>query len=78
MPYLYSPRVKESCLLLCLPTGSALLLRDTLATSTSLDHDRMEVSDAQGTEVLADVGVHRLSVDKAVTILHLRTDFGSL
>ncbi|XP_068082045.1 RAD50-interacting protein 1 isoform X2 [Anabrus simplex] len=70
-PDAYFAQVKEACLLLNLPKGSALLLRETL--KLSLDEEGAEEG-PQGSEVLADVGVHNLAPDQVIDILNLRTD----
>ncbi|KAK7791157.1 hypothetical protein R5R35_013325 [Gryllus longicercus] len=70
-PDTYFAPVKEACLLLNLPKGTALLLRETLKLSQKED---AADDGPQAAEVLADVGVHTLSPDKAIDILNLRTD----
>ncbi|XP_069691163.1 RAD50-interacting protein 1 isoform X2 [Periplaneta americana] len=73
-PDVHFPQVKESCVLLNLPKGSAHLLRDTLR-SCLVDGG---VEGLQEEDVLAEIGVHRLDAEKAITILNLRTDLTHL
>nr|CAD7571698.1 unnamed protein product [Timema californicum] len=56
--------VKEACVLLNLPRGSALLLRDTLRLCLTYDTNE----DVKEADVLADVGIHRLTADKALAL----------
>lgn len=63
-------RIKESCILLNLSKGSALLLRDTLRSCLTDD----EVEGLQEEEVLSEIGVHRLDAKKSIDVLNLRTD----
>jgi hypothetical protein len=62
--------VKESCLLLNLPKGSALLLRDSLKSCLMDDG----VEGLQEDDVLSELGVHQLDARKSIDILNLRTD----
>nr|CAD7199925.1 unnamed protein product [Timema douglasi] len=66
--------VKEACVLLNLPRGSALLLRDTLRLCLTYDTNE----DVKEADVLADVGIHRLTADKALAVIKLRTDLTNL
>ncbi|XP_063240362.1 RAD50-interacting protein 1 [Bacillus rossius redtenbacheri] len=67
-PEAHFPAVKESCALLNLPRGSALLLRDALG--------REEGSGRAA--VLADLGVLHLGADQALGVLARRTDMLAL
>jgi hypothetical protein len=67
-------RVKDSCILLNLSKGSALLLRDTLRSC--LKDNGLE--GPQEEDVLSDIGVHRLDAEKALAVLKLRTDLTHL
>lgn len=62
-------RVKESCLLLNLPKGVALLLLETLNEFQFNEDHQDNIAEA-----LSDVGVQRLTADKAISVLCLRTD----
>ncbi|XP_022095559.1 RAD50-interacting protein 1-like isoform X2 [Acanthaster planci] len=75
-PENYFKEIKESCILLNLKTGSAILLRDllyqTLHAKQTIDvHGRDPSPDA----ALRDVGVYRLSPKAAEIVLNLRTDW---
>jgi hypothetical protein len=63
-------RIKESCILLNLSKGSALLLRDTLRSCLTDDG----VEGLQEEDVLSEIGVHRLDAKKSIAVLNLRTD----
>ena len=67
-------RVKESCILLNLPKGSALLLRDTLRSCLTDGG----VEGVQEEDVLTEIGVHRLDAEKCIAVLSLRTDLSHL
>ncbi|XP_039306850.1 RAD50-interacting protein 1 isoform X1 [Solenopsis invicta] len=62
-PELYFPLIKEGCILLNILMGSAILLQETLNNNTSAS-----------IEVLADVGVHKISAKLALKVLATRTD----
>ncbi|XP_033630569.1 RAD50-interacting protein 1-like isoform X1 [Asterias rubens] len=68
--------VKESCILLNLKTGSAILLREllyqTLHAKQSIDQHS---KDPAPQVALKDIGVYRLSPKVAEIILNLRTDW---
>ena len=72
----YLCRVKESCILLNLKTGSAILLREllyqTLHAKQSIDQHS---KDPAPQVALKDIGVYRLSPKVAEIILNLRTDW---
>ena len=63
--------VKESCLLLTLKPGSAILLRDLLYQSI---HGKGSM-DIAPVSALHDMGVYRLSPRAAEIVLNLRTDW---
>ncbi|KAJ9577197.1 hypothetical protein L9F63_006254, partial [Diploptera punctata] len=73
-PEVYFPQVKESCILLNLPKGSALLLRDTLRSCLADGG----VEGVQEEDVLSEIGVHRLDAEKCIAVLNLRTDLTHL
>ncbi|XP_039306853.1 RAD50-interacting protein 1 isoform X2 [Solenopsis invicta] len=56
-------KIKEGCILLNILMGSAILLQETLNNNTSAS-----------IEVLADVGVHKISAKLALKVLATRTD----
>ena len=66
--------MKESCILLNLPKGSALLLKDTLK-SCLMDEG---VEGLEEDNVLSEIGIHRLDAKKSIDILNLRTDLTHL
>jgi hypothetical protein len=72
-PDTYFPQVKESCMLLNLPKGSALLLRDTLK-SCLMDEGVGGLEE----DVLSEIGIHRLDAKKSIDVLNLRTDLTHL
>jgi hypothetical protein len=63
-------RIKDSCILLNLSKGSALLLRDALRSCLTDDSEGLQEEE----EILAEIGVHRLDAKKSIAILNLRTD----
>ncbi|KAK2579114.1 hypothetical protein KPH14_001285 [Odynerus spinipes] len=63
-PESYFPLIKEACVLLNILVGSAILLLDALNTS---EEDTAK-------EILADVGVHKMSPDVAIKVIQARTD----
>lgn len=69
-PDIHFPQIKESCILLNLSKGSALLLRDTLRSCLIDDG----VEGLQEEEVLSEIGIHRLDAKKSIAVLNLRTD----
>jgi hypothetical protein len=66
--------VKESCILLNLPKGSALLLRDALE-SFLMDEG---VEGLEEDDILSEIGIHRLDAKKSIDVLNLRTDLTHL
>jgi hypothetical protein len=64
-------RIKDSCILLNLSKGTALLLRDALRSCLAGDR---AAEGLQEEEVLAEIGVHRLDAKKSIAVLNLRTD----
>ncbi|XP_038064366.1 RAD50-interacting protein 1-like isoform X2 [Patiria miniata] len=75
-PENYFKELKESCILLTLKPGSAILLRDllyqTLHAKQTIDHN---TKDPSPDAALRDVGVYRLSPKAAELVLNLRTDW---
>ncbi|XP_046814708.1 RAD50-interacting protein 1 isoform X1 [Vespa crabro] len=63
-PESFFPLIKEACVLLNILMGSAMLLLDALNTS---DEDTAK-------EILADIGIHKMSSDVAIKIIQSRTD----
>lgn len=61
-PESYFPLIKEACILLNIMLGSAILLREAL-------HDEIA-----GKEVLAEIGVHKMTSELALKIIGTRTD----
>ena len=74
---LFISRVKEACSLLNMSKGSALLLRETLQeclqseSSHGFSKDETEQS---SWDVLAELGLHSIDGQSALTLLRLRTD----
>lgn len=62
-PELYFPLIKEACVLLNILIGSAILLQETLNNN-----------DKNALEVLADIGVHKMSPELALKVIATRTD----
>ena len=60
-------------MLLNLPKGSALLLRDTLK-SCLMDEGVGGLEE----DVLSEIGIHRLDAKKSIDVLNLRTDLTHL
>ncbi|KAI4491012.1 hypothetical protein M0802_010515 [Mischocyttarus mexicanus] len=63
-PESFFPLIKEACVLLNILVGSAMLLLDALNAS----------NEDTAKEILADVGVHKISPDVAIKIIQSRTD----
>ncbi|XP_012148254.1 RAD50 interactor 1 isoform X2 [Megachile rotundata] len=61
-PESYFPLIKEACILLNIMLGSAILLREAL-------HDEVA-----GKEVLAEIGVYKMTPELALQIIGTRTD----
>ncbi|XP_070151496.1 RAD50-interacting protein 1 [Polyergus mexicanus] len=62
-PESYFPLIKEACILLNILIGSAILLQEALNNN-----------DKNALEVLADVGVHKISPELALKVIATRTD----
>lgn len=62
-PESYFPLIKEACILLNILIGSAILLQETLNNN-----------DKNALEVLADIGVHKMSPELALKVIATRTD----
>ncbi|KAL6261949.1 hypothetical protein P5V15_007033 [Pogonomyrmex californicus] len=62
-PESYFPLIKEACILLNILTGSAILLQEALSNN-----------DKNTSEILADVGVHKISAKLALKVIATRTD----
>ncbi|XP_036144910.1 RAD50-interacting protein 1 isoform X2 [Monomorium pharaonis] len=62
-PESYFPLIKEACILLNVLMGSAILLKEML-------HNNQSASE----EILADVGVHKMSAKLALKVIATRTD----
>ncbi|XP_050459945.1 RAD50-interacting protein 1 [Cataglyphis hispanica] len=62
-PESYFPLIKEACILLNILIGSAILLQEALNNN-----------DKNAVEVLADVGVHKISPELALKVIATRTD----
>ena len=78
---IFSTRCRESALLLTMPKGSALLLRETLEQDTSLlSLSSLSSYDSQSSSpspsALHEVGVHHLSEFEANQVLQHRLDLG--
>lgn len=58
-------RIKEACILLNILVGSAMLLQEALSNY----NDK-----AASAEILADVGVHKMSPELALKVIATRTD----
>lgn len=63
-PESYFPLIKEACILLNILMGSAILLEE------ALNNNDKNVS----AEILADVGVHKMSAKLALKVIAMRTD----
>ncbi|XP_072036444.1 RAD50-interacting protein 1-like isoform X2 [Amphiura filiformis] len=74
-PENYFKDVKESCLLLNLKAGSAILLRDLLYQSIHEKPSKGIQQKEAPVSALHDIGVYRLSPRAAEIILNLRTDW---
>lgn len=57
-------RIKEACILLNIMLGSAMLLVEALNSN----------NETTGTEILADIGVYKMSSDLALKVVGTRTD----
>ena len=67
---MFSFRVKEACILLNLPSGSAVLLSEVLKEALS---SKTEISDLPSPQAAVnDIGVYRLTPQEAATVLGLR------
>ncbi|XP_077256575.1 RAD50 interactor 1 isoform X1 [Temnothorax americanus] len=62
-PESYFPLIKEACILLNVLTGSAILLEEALNNDKNAS-----------TEILADVGVHKMPTKLALKVIATRTD----
>ncbi|XP_072749487.1 RAD50-interacting protein 1 [Anoplolepis gracilipes] len=62
-PESYFPLIKEACILLNILIGSAILLQEALNNN-----------DKNAVEVLADIGVHKMSPELAFKVIATRTD----
>lgn len=58
-------RIKEACILLNILVGSAMLLHEALSNN----NDKAALA-----EILADVGVHKMSPELALKVIATRTD----
>ncbi|XP_053982262.1 RAD50-interacting protein 1 [Hylaeus volcanicus] len=63
-PESYFPLIKEACILLNILLGSAMLLIE------ALNND----DETAGKEILADIGIHKMSPELALKVLGTRTD----
>ncbi|XP_031841131.1 RAD50 interactor 1 isoform X2 [Nomia melanderi] len=63
-PESYFPLIKEACILLNILLGSAMLLLEALNSN----------DESMGREILADIGVHKMSPKLALKVLGTRTD----
>ncbi|KAL0121655.1 hypothetical protein PUN28_006867 [Cardiocondyla obscurior] len=63
-PDSYFPLIKEACVLLNILTGSAILLEEALN-----NNDKNE-----STQILADIGVYKMSAKLALKVIETRTD----
>lgn len=63
-PELYFPLIKEACILLNIMLGSAMLLVEALNNS----------DEVTGKEILADIGVYKMSSELALKVIGTRTD----
>lgn len=66
-PESYFPLMRESCILLNTLLGSAMLMIEAFYN----DDD-----ENNGKEILADIGVYKMSIETALMVLHTRTDIG--